>query len=177
MEDASEWDRVEINGYIFEETKVDIDGDGFGNDFDVQKAAGADGATLNNKGVEPIKPSVKWLIYNEFHWTAYQALVEEIYPYPGKTPLPLVKVVHPQLVLLKKEKFRLARIHPLKPTGNQIMEARLDLVEFFEKAKKAQPPSTTGAATRTRQAAIRELETNKPSNNTNPVPDVVRPLK
>ena len=166
-DDPAAWDRIEINGFEFDETKVDIDGD-FGNDFDIKKAPGADGATLTNKGVEPIKPSAKWLLYTSDHWDTYQALIAAVYPYPGKTPLPLLEVIHPQLQLLKKAKFRLQRVHTLKVVGKQILEARFDLVEYFDTPKKVPSPSPTVVASRERERDFVLLEEFKPSKNAKP---------
>lgn len=143
-EDPDAWDRIDINGFIFHDTSVDVDGD-FGNDFDVKKAPGADGATLTNKGVEPIKPSVRWVIYNEVHWLIYQALIAKVYPKPGKTPLPLLEVIHPQLQLLSKLQFRLVRVHTLKKVGPQQLEARFDLLEYFKAPKPVPKPQVTPA--------------------------------
>lgn len=162
--DPGAWDRLEINGFVFDSV-VDVDGD-FGNDFDVQKAPGADGATLNNKGVEPIKPSVRWQLYTEEHWGTYEAMIAAIYPYPGKTPLPLLDVQHPQLQLLKKRMFRLARVHTLKKVGPQICEARLDLVEYFAKPKTIKKPSTdVPVANERRVRTVYEIQSTKPSTN------------
>jgi hypothetical protein len=172
FENPGEWDSLEINGILFEETKVEVDGD-FGNDFDIKKAPGADGATLTNKGVEPIKPSIKWVLWTEEHWEAYGALLNEVYPKPGKTPLPLLDVYHPQLQLLSKSRFRLVRVHTLKQVGPQMMEARFDLLEYFAVPKPIPKPAPA-VTTRTREVAITELETSKPSNNVSPINDVVR---
>jgi hypothetical protein len=172
-EDPDAWDRIEINGFEFAETEVDVDGD-FGNDFDVKKAPGADGATLTNKGVEPIKPSVKWTLWKDEHWDIYQALIAKVYPYPGKTPLPLVEVIHPQLQLLKKVQFRLVRVHTLKRVGPQMMQAQFDLLEYFP-VPKSIPKPAPAVTTRTRERAIIERETSKPSVNPSPVKDVIRP--
>lgn len=168
-EDTGAWDSIIINGYKFEETLVEVDGD-FGNDFDVKKAPGADGATLTNKGVEPIKPTVKWLIYDDGMWELYQQMLAQVYPYPGKTPLPLLEVIHPQLQLLKKAKFRLVRVHTLKKTGPQIMQAQFDLLEYFAEPKKIPAPSTTTpTAERTYERALYQSELTLPSNNVTPL--------
>lgn len=171
LDDPASWDRIEINGFEFAETKVDVDGD-FGNDFDVKKAPGADGATLTNKGVEPIKPTVKWLLYTEEHWATYQEMMKKIYPFPGKTPLPLLEVVHPQLQLLSKLKFRLVRVHTLKPVGPQQVEARLDLLEYFDKPKTppkpAVVPDTNGSERAQRDPYDNDFFRYKPSNSAKP---------
>lgn len=171
-DDPDSWSRLEINGFVFEGLPVDVDGD-FGNDFDVKKAPGADGATLTNKGVEPIKPSVRWTLYTAEHFAVYQEMIDKVYPHPGKTPLPLLEVIHPQLLILKKSKFRLVRVHTLKKVGPQQKEARFDLLEYFAAPKPVKPPAPP-VPTRTREVAIIEFETSKPSNNLSPVPDVVR---
>jgi hypothetical protein len=141
FDDPDAWDRVEINGFEFAETKVDVDGD-FGNDFDIKKAPGADGATLTNKGVEPIKPQLKWELWKLEHFEIYEAMLPKVYPYPGKTPLPLLTIIHPQFQLLKKSQFRLARLHTLKKVGPQIMQAQFDLVEYFAASKTPPKPKT-----------------------------------
>lgn len=168
FQDAGAWDRLEINGFEFD-TEVEIDGD-FGNDFDVKKAPGADGATLTNKGVEPIKPQVKWLLYDDTTWDTYQALLAKVYPYPGKTPLPLLEVIHPQLLLLKKTQFRLVRVHTLKKAGPQILRAQFDLLEYFAAPKKIQPPAppVPNKEGEDRPRAIYDTEFFKPSNNPKP---------
>lgn len=170
--DPASWDRIEINGFVFEETKVEVDGD-FGNDFDIKKAPGADGATLTNKGVEPIKPQIKWVIYNDAMWGTYQALLAKVYPYPGKTPLPLLEVIHPQLLLLKKAQFRLVRVHTLKPVGPEMMQAQFDLLEYFKQAKKVQPPAPPIPDRNSADRGERPLydidfQKNKPSNKPKP---------
>ncbi len=174
VEDPGAWDRLEISGFVFEATDVEVEGS-FGNDFDVKKAPGADGATLVNKGVEPIKPTIRWTLYTSEHAGLYGQAVDKFQPRPGKTPLPLITVIHPQLQHFKKAQFRIVRMHTLKKVGPGMMQAQWDLLEYFAEAKTTPKSDTTPSTpSRTRERAITELETSKPSNNPAPVNDVVR---
>lgn len=134
-QDWTEWDRVKINEFLFDQLKVDVDGD-LGNDWDVQKSPGADGAPANNKGYDPIKPKLTWELRTPNHWSTYKKLLASVQPKPGKKAPVIITVVHPQLVLLKKEKFKIAKIHTLKKSGLQLMTAQFDLLEHFDKPKK-----------------------------------------
>lgn len=143
LEDTNAWDRVAIDGFEFAETQVSVDGD-FGNDFDVKKSPGADGAPATNKGYDPAKPKLTWLLYSWDHYLEYEALLKKLAPRPGKTQgAEFVEIVHPQLQLVGKSKFRIARIHMLKKVGPQMMEAQFDLLEWFATPKpipKPKPP-------------------------------------
>jgi hypothetical protein len=138
QEDTNAWDRVEIGGVEFAETQVDVEGD-FGNDWDVKKSPGADGAPATNKGYEPCRPKLTWLLYLWDHFDAYVELLAKVQPRPGKTAPPEIEVVHPQLQLVGKVKFRIVKIHTLKKVGPQMMQAQFDLLEYFPTPKPIPP--------------------------------------
>jgi hypothetical protein len=141
-EDPDAWDRLEIDIFVFDETKVDIEGD-LGNEWDVKKAAGADGAKETNKGYDPCKPKLTWTLYRLEDLSTYEALLTAVQPKPGKTAPPIISVVHPLMQMHKKEKFRIEKIHFLKYLGQQQWQAQFDLLEYFaepKKVAKAAPP-------------------------------------
>jgi hypothetical protein len=143
-DDPDAWDRIEIAGFEFADTDVDVDGD-LGNDFDVQKAAGADGAPATNKGYDPCKPKVSFALYTKEHFETYQALLAKVQPKPGKTPPPVVDVIHPKLQLVKKQKFKITKLHLPKKNGIGILVAAFDLLEYFPDPKPVPKPADTSA--------------------------------
>lgn len=151
--DPELWDILRIADWTWSETNVDIDGD-FGNELDVQKAAGSDGAPARDKGYEPCKPSVTWTLYTEEHFTQYEGFLLTSQPKPGKTGAQVVVVSHPLLQLYKKERFTVAKIHLLKHQGKGMWQGRVDLVEWFPapKAKKTDVPDAA-AEKRAREAS------------------------
>ena len=157
------WDQLAIDEFYFLDTNVEVDGD-FGNEWDVKKAAGADGAPATNKGYEPCKPKLTWHLWNETHFTTYASMLEKIQPKPGKTPPPVVEVIHPQFLLVKKTKFRIAKVHTLKHLGKQIMQAQFDLLEYFANPKPVPKPSKPDETNRTYERAVFDTEFFKPSN-------------
>jgi hypothetical protein len=139
IESPGEWDRLIIDDFAFDETEVNVDGD-FGNDWDVKKAPGADGAPATNKGYEPCKPKITWVLWLEVHWETYQELLDKVQPRPGKTPPAVITVFHPQLAIVKKSKFKIAKVHTLKKVGPQQLEACFELIEHFDAPKPVPSP-------------------------------------
>lgn len=171
-EDWDSWDRVTIQGVLFDETVVDIDGD-LGNDFDVKKAPGADGAPSIDKGYSPCQPKLTWTLWTDEHRAAYRKLLALVQPKPGKQAPPIITVVHPQMTLHKKEKFKIAKLHFLKKVGPQMQQAQFDLIEYFPTPKAIAKPSTTSDTGSLRDKngnpTLTELrETNKPSKSPRP---------
>jgi hypothetical protein len=161
MDDPDSWDSLEFSGdgwkVLFEGLPVEVDGD-FGNDYDVKKSPGADGAPATNKGYDPCKPKVSWTLWTFDHWLAYQELLDRAQPKPGKTPPIVVTVVHPQLQLVKKSRFRIAKINTLKRVGPHMMQAQFELLEFFDAPKVIPKPSSLERPEEKRERAIYDID-------------------
>lgn len=159
-DDPELWNRLYIEDIVFDETDVQIDG-AFGTNWDVQTAPGTDGPPGINKGYEPVKPKITWMLYTEEHQRSYEFLLSLVQPKPGKqAPKVSVTVVHPLLRMHKKEKFKIALIHLLKPVGGSQMQATWDLIEHFDAPKQIPKAVDTRATTRTEVALqFRDRET------------------
>lgn len=171
IEDAELWDELYVGDAYFDETNVDIEGTPFGNDFDVKKAPGADGAPNKNKGYNPWKPKLSWLLWTQFHWEQYQVMLALYQPKPGKIAPPVVRFQHPIFDLYKKNRFKIEHVYPLKHTGQGIWLASLDLLEHFDAPKvipKPKPNADDAPAGSRRERLGLEYELNKPSNNAKP---------
>jgi len=170
-DDIDAWDSLQIEDIKFEELDVTVDGD-LGNNFDVKQAPGTDGAPATNKGYERIKPKVLWTMYTDVHWELYQELLAKVQPKPGKAAPVVVTVIHPQLQVLKKEKFEITKISTLKKVGPQMMQAQFDLLEHFPTPKPI-PDSRPKAPTddTPRERAVFDPLFDKPSNNPKPEGD------
>jgi hypothetical protein len=161
------WDRLEINSLVFEKTNVEVDGD-FGNEWDVKKSPGADGAPATNKGYEPCKPKVSWLLWTIEHFDTYAALLDKVQSKPGKAPPVVLEVIHPQLQLVKKSRFRIAKIHLLKKVGPQQMQACFELLEYFDSPKPIpKPDANVRPPDDKRERAVYDIDF-KPSKTVKP---------
>lgn len=159
------WNSLVINETGFTDTKVEVDGE-LGNEFDVKKAPGSDGATETNKGYEPCKPKVSWVLYTNDHFRDYQALLADVQPKPGKTGPSVVSIFHPQIQLHRKERFYVTKIHFLKHIGSNQMQAVWELLEYFPAPKPAAAATSTPVAAATpRERALETRTLEKPSKN------------
>ena len=172
-DDPDAWNRLGIGStveFVFDKTSVTIEGD-LGNDWDVKKSPGADGAKATNRGYDPCRPKVVWTLYTAEHFATYQALLEDVQPRPSKQAPVVIEVSHPDLDLHKKRRFRIAKIHLLKKLGPEQKQAQFDLIEYFPEPKKIPKKASTSAEDEERDSEIRrrnqgrhlELEEYRPS--------------
>ncbi len=165
-DDSDAYDTIAIGEAFFENTKIDISGD-LENAFDVKKAPGADGAPSTNKGYDPCRPTVTWVLWTKEHFETYEAMLAIVQPKPGKVAPPVVRVIHPILWLYKKERFKVTKLHMLKYLGSSQWEARIDLLEHFDAPKPVAKPKNNEQAPKgsRRERLGLEYQLNKPSNN------------
>lgn len=172
IEDPDLWDEIYIGDAYFDETNVDIEGTPFGNEFDVKKSKGSDGASITDQGYRPWQPKVSVLLWTQFHWEQYQVLLALYQPQPGKKGTKVVRFQHPIFDLYKKNRFKIEFIYPLKHQGAGKWLMQLDIVEYFEVPKPKPKPKPNGdeaAPEGSRRERIGlEYELNKPSAKPKP---------
>lgn len=166
LEDPDYWDNLEVEGFLFLDTKVDIDG-GLKNDFDLPKASGKDGARAKHKGYVPSKIKVAWLLYTLEHFEAYEGLLTLAQPQPGKKSSPVVAVKHPLVQLHGQERFHVEQISILKFIGQGQWQAQFELIEWFPEPKTTPKPKvkdpSDGPKEGRRAGLVQEYQQNKPS--------------
>jgi hypothetical protein len=171
IEDPDLWDEIYVGDAYFNETNVDVEGTPFGNELEVKKGNGADGATNKDKGYVPWKPKLSILIYSQEHWVQYDVLLQLYQPKPGKTGSPVVRITHPIFDLYKKNRFKIEKLHPIRHIGEGKWIAAFDLLEHFDAPKPQPKPKPNGdqqpAGSRRERLGL-EYELNKPSAKPKP---------
>lgn len=159
--DPELWDILRIADWTWDATSVTVEGD-FGNELDVQKAPGSDGAPARDKGYDPCKLQVTWTLYTESHFIQYEGFLATNQPKPGKTGAQVVVISYPLLQMYKKERFTISKIHLLKFLGKGMWQGRVDAVEWFPAPKKKSTDVPNANATSA--AALRDQEVLKQYN-------------
>lgn len=171
------WDRLTIRASVkgketkwdWENTNVDFTGD-IENEWDVQKAAGRDGAPAKDKGYKACDYTVTWGIYTEELWQMFASFVEGVRPRPGKDPKPIITIAHPLPQLYSVSVVRLQKLPFITHKGGGLWEAGIHVMEYFPdpkpvKKEDPQPPRDDYAAvTVQRELPSRYKAATRPGN-------------
>ena len=136
------WDRIVLGGYEILGCKIRVTGY-VGRKIDVQGAEGEDGGTMADKGIEPSKPQI---IIDVFEGDA--PYVNEVLDLldPDRdgyvaTPVP---VVYPSLNARRVREIVIQRVYLPEPLDNGMIRFRIDVLKFYESAKKKTASAVSG---------------------------------
>lgn len=145
----SAWDRVQFGSYVVPGL-ASVTGLTIGQDVDVKKAKGKDGATLEDNGLEPAKFNVE-IQLNEELWPAFQEVLPNIDPRrPGATRTP-IEIVHPATALVNVREIVIRKINIGRPTARSGLKVVFECLQWFPAPK---PKKTTNKPKDAGRAAL-----------------------
>jgi hypothetical protein len=95
----------------------------------VRSAAGADGATVAQLGIDPAQVTISLRIWTADHWETWQRCAPVVAPRSGASSKPLL-ISHPALVPLAIRRVSVLSVDAPRSVGPGIYEIRISCVEF-----------------------------------------------
>jgi hypothetical protein len=127
------WNTVQLGDIILPGICT-VTGFDAGQDVDVKKQKGSDGATLEDNGKDPAEGKIEVQI-NEALWPAWQKIIPRIHPRtPGASRAPR-EILHPKPNVLGIRDVYVRKIGIEGPTARGGMKIVLDVIEWFPKPK------------------------------------------
>jgi hypothetical protein len=127
------WNTVQLGDVVLPGVCM-VSGFDAGQDVDVKKQKGSDGATLEDNGKDPAEGKIEILI-TEALWPAWQKIIPRIHPRaPGASRAPR-EIIHPKPNILGIRDVYVKKIGIEGPTARGGMKIVLDVIEWFPKPK------------------------------------------
>jgi len=119
-----------------------------GQEVDVKKAKGTDGAVLEDNGISPAKFNIE-LRLSEALWPAFQEVLPKVdHRRPGGPRSPL-EIVHPLTASLGIRQIVVRKVRPSMPTARGGMRWVFECLQWFPEPKPKRTSSTPQPATST----------------------------
>jgi hypothetical protein len=145
------WNRVQLGPSVVPGICT-ITGLSVGQDIDVKKQKGNDGAVLEDNGLEPAKFNIEVQL-NEQLWPAFQEVLPSIDPRrPGASRSPL-EIVHPATALANVREIVIRKISIGVPTARGGLKVVFECLQWFP-APKPKKTSTKPKAASTSSFAL-----------------------
>src|SRR5688500_9115126 len=127
------WNTVQLGDIILPGVCT-VTGFDAGQDVDVKKQKGSDGATLEDNGKDPAEGKIEAQI-NEALWPAWQKIIAKIHPrMPGAARAPR-EIIHPKPNILGIRDIYVRKISIQGPTARGGMKITIDCIEWCPKPK------------------------------------------
>lgn len=134
----SAWNRVQLGPYVVPGICT-ITGLAVGQDLDVKKQKGKDGAVMEDNGLEPAKFNIEVQI-NEALWPMFQEILPRIDPRRAGASRSPLEIVHPLTDILNIREIVIKRVIPTSPTASRGMKWVFECLQWFPAPK---PKKTT----------------------------------
>jgi hypothetical protein len=134
----SAWNRVQLGPYVLPGICT-ITGLAVGQDLDVKKQKGQDGAVMEDNGLEPAKFNIEVQI-NEELWPMFQEILPRIDPRRAGASRSPLEIVHPLPNILDIREIVIKRVVPTSPTASRGMKWVFECLQWFPAPK---PKKTT----------------------------------
>lgn len=132
----SAWNRVQL-GEIVLPGVCECEGFDRGQEVDVKKAKGNDGATLEDKGKDPAKGQIIARIPASL-WPTWQTILRELDPQKAGAVRQPREIVHPKPNALGITQVYVQKIALGKPEAGKGMTITLECIEWFDAPKPTQ---------------------------------------
>lgn len=143
--EMGEWDSLTLAGYTVPGI-VDVDITE-ARDVDVKRTKGADKATLEDNGSEPVEIEITITLATRQHWADWQALLPQISPRKAGGVTQPITATHPELTLAGVSAIVITQIQSDAPTAKGGKRIKIRALEWLPKPKPkpASKPNPKGS--------------------------------